>query len=181
MTNEITRENVQQILDRNSAEARRKEADLYEQERQLRKIINKNHTTNTITKPQLAQQRAKEAEEARNAELAKRQERRAELAQEAEGCTAWYRFMLLVFGPLILAGMMVSIAGSAPITIPLLLCMAAYVALILVISIKSFFPKPNIPTIKILAEQTWPKVKECITALSFRKKPKQNRRKHHGN
>ena len=144
---EITRENVQKILDRNSAEAKRKEAVLEEQERQLRLHINGNHATKTMTESQ----RAKKEQEAQEAELAKRQVRRAELAQEGEECNAWYKFMLLVFGPLIAASLLVSMAGSAPVSIPLLILMAAYTGLILLTAIKEFFPKPCLRHLKAAA------------------------------
>lgn len=137
MSNEITRENVQEILDRNAAEAKRKEAALEAQERKLRLTINDNHATKTMTESQ----RAQKEQEAQEAELAKRQERRAELAQETNDCNAWYKFMSLVFGPLLIAGLLVSLAGTAPIAIPLLILMAAYTGLILLTSIIAFFPK----------------------------------------
>ena len=119
MTNAITRENVQEILDRNASVFKRKEADLEAQERQLRLHINDNHATKTMTESQ----RAKQEQEARMAELAKLHERRAELAQEGDECDAWYQVMALIFGPLLIASMLVSIAGTAPIAIPLLILM----------------------------------------------------------
>lgn len=144
MTTEITREKVQQFLDSNAAEAKRKEAALEAQERKLRLHINDNHATKTMTESQ----RAKKEQEAWEAELAMRQERRAERAQEGNECNAWYRFMLLVFAPLILAGLLVSIAGNAPISILLLVIMIAYTGLILAKSIIAFFPKPDPAAIK---------------------------------
>ena len=140
----INRENVQQILDRNAAEAKRKEADLYKQERKLRLIINQNHTDKTAVKaPERPQEEPKKTEEEWGKELTRRSERRAQRAQEHDSCTAWYRFMLLVFAPLIAAGLLVSLAGSAPITFILLTAMVAFTALILLTAIKAFFPKPN--------------------------------------
>lgn len=167
MTNEINRENVQKIVDRNAAEYKRKEAALEAQERKLRKIINQNHLDKTSTKtatkvPQLPQEEPKEVEKECVKALEERPDRRAELAQEAESCNTWYQFMFLVFAPLILVSMLVTLAGGAPITIPLLICMAAYIALIFATAIKAFFPK-----LKTLAEQNWPKVKEYIMYLSM--------------
>lgn len=144
MTNAITRENVQEILDRNAAAYRSKEAAMDAQERQLRLTINDNHATRTMTESQ----RAQKEQEAVAAELAKRQERRAELAQEGNECNAWYKFMLLVFGPLIAAGLLVAIAGTAPIVLPLLILMVAYTGLILLTAVKEFFPKHSISLIK---------------------------------
>lgn len=103
MTNEITRENVQHILDRNAAEFKSKEAAMYEQERQLRLHINDNHATKTLTESQRAQKKAKEEQEARAAALAKRQQERAERAMEAETCITWYRFLIRVFTPILIA------------------------------------------------------------------------------
>ena len=59
MSNEITRENVQAALDRNAAKL--KDAALEAQEQQLRRTINHNHTTRTMTDIQ--------RREARQAEL----------------------------------------------------------------------------------------------------------------
>lgn len=168
MTNEITRENVQQIVDRNAAEHKRKAATLEAQERKLRKIINQNHTDKTTvqtatTATKVAQKEPKEAEKECTKAMDERSERRA---QEAESCNSWYQFMLLVFGPLLIASLLVSLAGGAPITIPLLLCMAAYVALILLTSIKAFFPKPNLQPIKTLTDNLWTRAKEYMMSLN---------------
>ena len=147
MTNEITRENVQEILDRNAAEAKRKEEALEAQERKLRLHINGNHATKTMTESQ----RAKQELEAWEAEQAKRQERRAEMAQERDECETWYKFMFLVFSPLILTSMLVTLADGAPITIVLLGAMALYTAALLLTAIKAFFPKPSISQLKTAA------------------------------
>lgn len=147
MTNAITRENVQEILDRNAAKAKSKEEVMYEQERKLRLHINGNHATKTMTESQ----RAKQELEARMAELAKVHERRAALAQEGDECNAWYEFIALVFGPLILTSMMVTLADGAPITIILLIAMALYAAAILLTAIKAFFPKLSLSKLKTVA------------------------------
>ena len=164
MTNEITRENVQAILDRNTAEAKRKEAYMDAQERQLRLHINGNHATKTMTESQ----REKQAQEAMEAELAKRQERRAELAQEGEECNAWYQFTFQVVAPLILASMFVNLADGAPIAIVLLIAMTLYTAAILLAAIKAFFPKHSIRYLKTIASHTWPKMKEYIVLPHLR-------------
>lgn len=169
MSNEITRENVQQIVDRNAAEHKSKAAAMEAQERKLRKIINQNHTDKTTvqtaaTAPQIVQKKPKEAERECTKAMDERAERRA---QEAEYCNAWYQFIFLVFAPLILVSMLVTLAGGAPITIPLLICMAAYVALILLTSIKAFFPKSILTSIKTtLADNVWPRVKEYMLSLN---------------
>ena len=147
MTNAITRENVKEILDRNASVFKRKEADLEAQERQLRLHINDNHATKTMTESQ----RAKQEQEARIAELAKLHERRAERAREADECETWYQFMFLVFAPLLLTSMLVTLADGAPITIILLIAMALYTTALLLTAIKAFFPKPSISHIKAVA------------------------------
>lgn len=144
MSNEITRENVQSRLDRRAAEFKKHEATLEKQARLLRLIINDNHTTKTITASQLAQKKAKEEEEARNAAHAKFQQEQSEKAQ----CYAWYRFIGIVFAPLLVAAFLASLAGTAPIAIPLHIFMVAYTGLILLASIIVFFPKPAREEIK---------------------------------
>lgn len=139
MTNEITRENVQKILDRNASEANRKEATLEAQERKLRLHINDNHATKTAPKASELLQNKPEAEEVPQIQAEAVQLSRRE--QEAAECRAWYKFMALVFGPLLIAAMLVSLAGTAPIAIPLLILMAAYTGMLLVMSIIAFFPK----------------------------------------
>lgn len=103
MTTEITRENVQQIIDRHAAENQRKEVDMYRQEYKLRRIINDNHATKTLMESQRAEKRAKEEAEARSAALLKRQQERAERAQEANECNRWYQLMIRVFAPILVA------------------------------------------------------------------------------
>lgn len=147
MTNAITKENIQNFLDRNAAEHKSKEEVMYEQERKLRLHINGNHATKTMTESQ----RVKQVQEAWEAEQAKRQMRRAELAQERDECETWYQFMFMVFAPLLLTSMLVALADGAPITIILLIAMALYIAALLLISIKAFFPKPSISYIKAVA------------------------------
>lgn len=136
MSNEITRENVQEILDRNSAAYKQKEAALNEQERKLRLHINDNHATKTASKAQLAQRRAKEEAEAQ----AKRQQKQAYAAKEAAECHAWYRFMFGAFSPILIAAPVISLAGGAPVTILVAFLMAAYTFLVIVFITKAFFP-----------------------------------------
>lgn len=131
----VYREIVQAGLDSRAAD--RVEANLEKQARLLRLIISDNHSTKTLTASQLAQKKAKEEEEARNAARAKRQQERSETDQ----CYAWYRFIGIVFGPLIVAALLASLAGTAPIAFLLHIFMAAYTGLILLTSIIVFFPK----------------------------------------
>lgn len=135
MSSKVYREIVQAGLDTRAAE--RVEANLEKQARLLRLIISDNHSTKTLTASQLAQKKAKEEEEARNAAHAKSQQERTEKAK----CYAWYRFIGVVFGPLIAAALLASLAGTAPIAFLLHICMAAYTGLLLVTSIIAFFPK----------------------------------------
>ena len=132
----VYREIVQAGLDIRSAE--RVEATLEKQARLLRLIINDNHSTKTLTASHLAQKKAKEEEEARIAANEKTKQARSEKAQ----CYAWYRFIGIVFCPLFVVGLLVSLADTAPIAIPLLILMAAYTGLLLLICIFAFFPKP---------------------------------------
>lgn len=149
MTNEITRENVQSRLDHRAAEFKKREAVLERQAQLLRLIINDNHSTKTAPKsPERPQDKAKTEEvpqvKAEVVPLSRRE-------QEAAECRAWYKFMSLVFGPLLIAGMLVSLAGTAPIAIPLLILMAAYTGIILLTAIKAFFPKHSLRYIKTVA------------------------------
>lgn len=146
MTNEITRENVQSRLDRRAAEFKKREAVLEKQARLLRHIINDNHTDKTTPKAsEQPQEKAKTEEvpqiQAEAVPLSRRE-------QEAAECRAWYKFMALVFVPLIVAALLVSLAGTAPIAILLHIFMAAYTGLILLTSIIAFFPKPARAEIK---------------------------------
>ena len=169
MTTEITRENVQHILDHNAAEYKRKEADLYEQERQLRLTINDNHATKTASKAQKAQKKAKEEAEA----LAKRQQKQAYAAKEAAQCRAWYRFMLGAFSPILIAAPLIAIAGSAPITILAAFLTAAFTLLVIVAIIKAFFP---FACISRKAAEACVEVKDIINHYINRKGEN-----HHGN
>lgn len=133
----VYREIVQAGLDSRAAE--RVEANLEKQARLLRLIINDNHSTKTAPKSsEQPQEKAKTEEvpqvQAEAVPLSRRE-------QEAAECRAWYKFMALVFVPLIVAALLVSLAGTAPIAIPLLILMAAYTGLILLTSIIAFFPK----------------------------------------
>lgn len=143
----VYREIVQAGLDSRAAE--RVEATLEKQARLLRLIINDNHSTKTTPKsPEPPQNKTKPQEmpqvQAEAVPLSRRE-------QEAAECRAWYRFVSLVFGPLLIAGLLVSLAGTAPIAIPLLILMAAYTGLLLLTAIKAFFPKPSISQIKTVA------------------------------
>lgn len=140
----VYREIVQAGLDSRAAE--RVEANLEKQARLLRLIINDNHTTKTTPK---ASERPQNKDKPK--EVAQVQAEAVPMTgreQEAEECRAWYKFMALVFAPLILASLLVSLAGTAPIAIPLLILMAAYTGLILLTSIIVFFPKPARAEIK---------------------------------
>lgn len=139
MNTAINRENVQKILDRNAAE--RKEAALEAQARKLRIIINDNHTAKTAVKtaveaPELPQEEPKEAAEA----LTRRQEKRAERDMEAAECHAWYQFMLRVFSPILIAALVIALAGHAPVSILVAFLMAAYTFLFAMLIIKAFSP-----------------------------------------
>ena len=147
----VYREIVQAGLDSRAAE--RVEATLEKQARLLRLIINDNHSTKTATKtPEKPQKKAEPQEvpqvQAEAVPLSRRE-------QEAAECRAWYKFIALVFVPLLIAGLLVSLAGTAPISIPLLILMAAYTGLILVVSIIYFFPKPNPAAIKQFIRSLW--------------------------
>ena len=133
----VYREIVQAGLDSRAAE--RVEATLEKQARLLRLIINDNHSTKTTPKsPEKPQKKAEPKEipkvQAEAVPLSRQE-------QEAAECHAWYKFMSLVFGPLLIDGLLVALAGTAPIAIPLLLLMAAYAGVLLVMSIIVFFPK----------------------------------------
>lgn len=97
---ETNRQIVQQGLDRRAAHARKMEALLESQERKLRLTINENHIRATGGyAPQESAQRPQEPKKESSATLARRQKERAERAQEAAWCSAWYRFLLRVFAP----------------------------------------------------------------------------------
>lgn len=101
---EINRQIVQQGLDRRAAYKRRMEALLETQERKLRLIINDNHIRATGGYvPQESAQLPQKPKNESSAALARRQEKRAELAQEAAWCADWYRFLLRVFAPFFFA------------------------------------------------------------------------------
>lgn len=133
----VYREIVQAGLDSRAAE--RVEATLEKQARLLRIIINDNHSTKTAPKSSEQPQKKAEPQEVPQVQAEAVQLSRRE--QEAAECRAWYKFMALVFGPLLIAAMLVSLAGTAPIAIPLLILMAAYTGMLLVMSIIAFFPK----------------------------------------
>lgn len=103
---EINRQIVQQGLDRRAAHARKMEALLESQERKLRLIINENHIRATGGYvPQESAQRPQQPKKESSAALARRQEQRAERAQEAAWCADWYRFLLRVFAPFFAAAL----------------------------------------------------------------------------
>lgn len=143
---EINRQIVQAGLDHRAAEFKKREAVLEKQARLLRLIINDNHTTKTTPKaserPQNKPDVKEEPQVQEQAVPLSRQE------QEDADRHPWYRFMFMVFAPLILVSMLVFLAGGAPITIPLLILLAAYTCLLLVMSIIAFFPKPDPAAIK---------------------------------
>lgn len=140
----VYREIVQAGLDSRAAE--RVEATLEKQARLLRLIINDNHSTKTTTKSPEQPQNKVESQEVPHVQAEPVPLSRRE--QEVAECRAWYRFAALVFGPILIAGMLVSLAGTAPIAIPLLILMAAYTGLLLLTSIIIFFPKPARAEIK---------------------------------
>lgn len=144
----INHESVQQIIDRNSAERKRKEAALEAQARKLRLIINDNHTAKTSVKtadkaPERPQEEPEAIEDEVYTDLPIYTEERTQRRQEREYCTAWLRFLALVFAPLILSALLFTLAGTAPIAIVLLISMAAYTILIIATAIKAFFPRAN--------------------------------------
>ncbi|MGN0999737.1 MAG: hypothetical protein ACI4PO_09315 [Faecousia sp.] len=123
---EITRQNVQESLDRRSEAKRQKEADLEDQARKLRAIISSNHTTKTAPKrPERPQDPPKAPKADCSKEEAIRGDRRAQRAMETASCLNWYRFLIRVFGPMLIAAMAVSSStfGVFPIwlTIPVAL------------------------------------------------------------
>ena len=116
----ITRENVQSFLDSNAA--RIKYDILEDQARELRLIINKNHTTKTGSQP-AAPRKKKRRDPSRDVERMK--EKRAQRAAEAAYCADWYLFMLRVFTPLLFAALAVELAWFGVIHIFLAIPIAA--------------------------------------------------------
>lgn len=100
MSDEITRENVQAILDRNVAKRQEREAALEDQARQLRLTINDNHTARTLTEAQrkeLVKVEAQKRREARAAALAQEQ------AREDAATLAVQRYMMACIGTMLMA------------------------------------------------------------------------------
>ena len=125
----INRENVQQILDRNTAN--RKEAILEAQARKLRLHINANHTAKLakLFPPEQPERRQAEAK-ARAERMKRMQEKRAQQAAEAAYCTDWYGFMLRIFVPLIIAAATIGLfnKGVLPIGLAIICAIAACMA-----------------------------------------------------
>ena len=99
---EINRQIVRKGLDRRAAE--RRDAELEEQARKLRLVINANHA-DAISRMYPTEQPQRPQEEAKaKAEVLKRKQKiRAQRAAEAAYCTGWYSFLLRVFAPVIIA------------------------------------------------------------------------------
>lgn len=114
----INRENVQQILDRNTAN--RKEAILEAQARKLRLHINANHTAKLakLFPPEQPERRQEEAK-AKAEHLKRKQEKRAERAAEAAYCTDWYGFMLRLFTPMLIAAATIGLCNTGILPIGL--------------------------------------------------------------
>ena len=128
---EINRQIVQQGLDRRAAHAKRMDALLETQERKLRLIINDNHIRATGGYvPQASAQRPQEPKVESSAALARRQEKRAERAQEAAWCADWYRFLLRVFAPFLVAALALVLSDLAVIHFILAVSVAIVFALI---------------------------------------------------
>jgi len=121
----INRENVQQILDRNTAN--RKEAILEAQARKLRLHINANHIAKTGKKAAQQPERRQEEARAKAEALKRKQEVRAQRAAEAAYCTDWYGFMLRIFAPLIIAASTIGLCnkGVLPIGLAIICAIAA--------------------------------------------------------
>ena len=108
---EINRQIVQRGLARKAAAKR--DAELEEQARKLRLIINANHT-DALSKmyPTEQPQRRQEEEKAKAREMKRKQEARAKRAAEAAYCTGWYSFLFRVFAPLLIAAATIGMYNS---------------------------------------------------------------------
>lgn len=127
---ETNRQIVRQGLDRRAAHARKMETLLETQERKLRLIINDNHIRATGGNvPQARAQRPQEPKEKAPQQLARRQEKRAELAREAAWCADWYRFLLRVFAPFFFAVLAMVLANFDVIHVFLAVSVAIVFAL----------------------------------------------------
>ena len=125
----INRENVQQILDRNTAN--RKEAILEAQARKLRLIINANHTDklSKLYPPEQPERRQEEAK-VQAEHLKRKQEKRAQRAAEAAYCADWYGFMLRIFAPLMIAVAAIGLANTGVLPLALAIPFAIVACLI---------------------------------------------------
>lgn len=125
MSNKVYREIVQAGLDNRAAE--RIEANLEKQARLLRLIINDNHSTKTTPKttPKASEQpqKAPKKEEPKVVQAEPIPIARRE--QEAAYCMAWYRLILWIFAPLLVAALALTITTHAGltlwVTVPILL------------------------------------------------------------
>lgn len=139
---EANRQIVQQGLDARAAE--RRDAILESQARKLRLIINANHTAKTTHRsPERPQEATNVTEEERVADLARRTERRAQMAHEAKECTAWYRLLFQIFAPLLAAAFVSAIANTVEMTILMSTFGAVYIILIVVNLIKELLTTPG--------------------------------------
>lgn len=125
----INRENVQQILDRNTAN--RKEAILEAQARKLRLHINANHAAilAKLFPPEQPERRQEEAR-AKAEALRRKQEKREQRAAEAAYCTDWYGFMLRIFAPLMIAAATIGLCNKGVLPIGLAIICAIVACLI---------------------------------------------------
>lgn len=100
MSNEITRENVQAILDRNVANRNQREAALEDQARQLRLTINDNHTARTLTEAQRKELAKAEAQKRREARAAAQAQ---DKAREDAATLAVQRYAMACIGTVAMA------------------------------------------------------------------------------
>lgn len=131
---EINRQIVQKNLRRRAAE--RRDAELEEQARKLRLIINANHTdASSKMYPTEQTQRRQEEAKAKAEALKRKQEARAQRAAEAAYCNGWYGFMLRLSTPLLIAAATIGMANTGVLPIAL----AAPCAIVAcVISVETF-------------------------------------------
>lgn len=100
MSNEITRENVREFLDRNAVNLKEKETAMDSQERQLRLTINHNHAEKTMTD---IQRREARQEEIRALRQKREREREAARIQEMKADAAVRYYGLSCLATILLA------------------------------------------------------------------------------
>ena len=115
MTNEITRKAIEQFLQRNAAEQKRREAAQEAAGRNFRVHINQ-ITREHREQFEAAQEAQRREEERRAAEAIRKQKREK---RETRYCVSWYTFWIRAFVPLILAAIPVNLYsnGALPLWI----------------------------------------------------------------